>query len=484
MPLVNIIRKIITNKVILYLFSRYSTYLIQLITSIIIAVKLGPFYFGIWGFILLLINYFQITNFGISNSINILMVQYKNDNHKVNDFVKTSFFLISILCFVVIIIAFYYYFFGIPFFSKYKIGNLFYFVCLIAIMSYFNYLLLTIYRVRNRLFEIAFFQSIIPLLVFIFVFLFKEDILLKSLIIAYLLGHFLSLILFLKGKTLPKNGNIKIKYASVIINKGFYLFIYNLCFYLIIISSKTLISIFYSVEEFGFFIFSYTLANAVMLLLEAISFLVFPKIVDRLNSDDPINVVNNINVIRSNYVTLAHGFVYLALIFYPLFIILVPKFQEAYLSTCLLSLTVLLYTNAFGYNTYLLARNYEKVVSKISLFSFLLNIFISLGLVYFKVRFEILIFATMFSYLFYGYLCVYFGGKSLNHNLSFVNIFLDFLPFRLLIPYVSAIFFVMLGEPFFNFIPFFIFITLNFNYFKEILKTLKQIVNRPDFINI
>ena len=485
MFLVNIIKKTITNKIILYLLSRYTTYLIQFITSIIIAVELGPFYYGVWGFILLLINYFQITNFGITNSISILMVQYKNDNRKVSDFVKTSFFLVSIICFVVILLALYYYLFGIPFFSKYKIGNLFYFICLIAIMSYYNYLLLTIYRVKNKLFEIALFQSITPLLVFISVFLFKEYILLKSLISAYLLGHFISLILFLKGKTLPKNGNVNIKYARIIIKKGFYLFIYNLCFYLIIISSKTLISIYYTVEEFGFFTFSYSLANAIMLLLEAISFLIFPKIVDRLNSDDSIYVVNNINVIRSNYVTLAHGFVYIALFVFPFFIMLVPKFQEAYISLCLLSLTVLLYTNSFGYNTYLLARNYEKIVSKISLFSLFSNIFISMGLIYFlRVKFEILIFAIIFSYFIYGYLCVYFGKKNLNHNLSLVNILIDFFPYRLLIPYLSAVFFVMFGKPIFNFIPFFIFILLNFKYLQEILRTIKHIVNSPDFINI
>jgi len=479
------IKKILSNKVILYLLSRYTTYFIQLITSIIIAVKLGPFYYGIWGFILLLINYFQIFNFGVSNSIGILMVQYKNDNHKVNDFIKSSFLLIGLLSFIVVIIAFYYYFIGIPFFSKYKIGNLFYFVCLIAIMSYFNFLLLSIYRVKNRLFEIAFFQSIIPLLIFILVFIFQEEILLKSLIGAYLFGHLLSLILFLKGKTLPKNGNVNIRYASIIINKGFYLFIYNLCFYLIIISSKTIISIFYSVEEFGIFTFSYTLANALMLLLEAFSFLVFPKIIDKLNSDNPIIVVNNINVIRTNYVTLAHGFVYLALIFFPLIIKLLPKFHDAYLSLSLLSLTIVLYTNSFGYNTYLLAKNNEKIVSKVSLFSLFLNIIISLLLVYlFKVRFEVLIFAISFSYLFYGYFCIYSGKKRLNYDLSFINIIFDFIPYRLLIPYLFAIFIVLLKEPFLNFFPFFIFIILNFQNLKEILRTIKQIVNRPNLINI
>ena len=45
-------KKIVTNKVVLYLVTRYMTYAVQFITSIWVAVKLGPFYLGIWGMLL------------------------------------------------------------------------------------------------------------------------------------------------------------------------------------------------------------------------------------------------------------------------------------------------------------------------------------------------------------------------------------------------------------------------------------------------
>ena len=44
------------NKIFWYLTSRYMVLGIQFLASIFLAVKLGAYYFGIWSFILLLVN--------------------------------------------------------------------------------------------------------------------------------------------------------------------------------------------------------------------------------------------------------------------------------------------------------------------------------------------------------------------------------------------------------------------------------------------
>ena len=62
-----------------------------------------------------------------------------------------------------------------------------------------------------------------------------------------------------------------------LLNKGYALFFYNTCFYFIMMSLRTIISSDYSPEEFGNFTFAYTLSNAIMLLVEALIFLVSPK---------------------------------------------------------------------------------------------------------------------------------------------------------------------------------------------------------------
>lgn len=77
--MMGIVSTVFKNKVFLYLGSRYITYALQFATSFYIALKLGPTSFGIWSFILLLINFYYIVDFGISNSINILLVQDKEN---------------------------------------------------------------------------------------------------------------------------------------------------------------------------------------------------------------------------------------------------------------------------------------------------------------------------------------------------------------------------------------------------------------------
>lgn len=468
-----------------YLFTRYFTYLIQFITSIIIAVKLGPYYFGIWGFILLLINYFQITNFGISNSINILMVQYKNDENHVKNYVATSFILIGILSIGIVFFALYYRLFGISLLKKYEVHSLIYFVCIIAVCAHLNNLFLTIYRVKNSLFEIAFYQSIIPVLIFIALICAKNRTLLMVLLGAYLIGHIFSFVLFIKGKLIPKGGIPNFQDAKIIIKKGFYLFIYNLCFYLIIVSTRTIISIFYKVEEFGFFTFSFTLANSIMLFLDALTFIIFPKLIDQFLSDDKQKIEATIKSLRTNYVSLTHGLIYFAMIIFPVFLSFIPKYQNTLLTLNLIALTIVLSSNFFGYNSYLMAQNQDKTIAKISLLGLFVNVSIALCLAFIlHVSYQYIIFATMLSYFIFSYLYVLYGRKFLNQKITFISVIQDCFPYRLLIPYISAILIILSDFRYLLFLPFIIFLILNFHTIKELQQTIKKIILKPDVINI
>ncbi|MDE5417225.1 hypothetical protein L3049_04315 [Labilibaculum sp. DW002] len=479
------IKKIKNNSVVVYLATRYLTYFAQFVISIFIAVKLGPYYFGLWGFLLLLLSYFQITNFGISNAINILLVQHKKDEFKIRDLISNAFALISCLCFIVLLLALYYYYYGIYFFEKYEVGNLFYPICLIAMFVYVNMLLMTIYRVRNKLFEIAFYQSIIPFLVLIALITVDDKNLIVILLGIYLLGHTLSFLMFIFRKVLPVKGNVNLKDSKIIINKGFFLFVYNICFYLLIISVRTIVSIYYPVKEFGYFTFSYTLANSILLLLEAMTFVVFPKLIDKLNSDDPDVVEKNIEKIRTNYVYLSHGLIYIALVFFPIFVQLLPKYVDTLPALNLIALTIVLYTNAFGYNSYLMARNKEKIIALVSFVALFINVLLALILVVvFQIVYSHVIIATMFAYLFCILLFVYFGKKNLGRKISFLSIFQEAFPIKLLIPYLVAVVISLMEIRLAVFVPLILFIILNVSVIKKILNTIKNVIYKPEVINI
>ena len=121
------IKKIISNEVVSYMLTRYLVYFISFLSSLLIAGKLGPYYFGIWGFVLLLIN-----------SMTVLLVQNKENPQRQRNYEMASMFILGWISLFVVCIAVYYGCFGISFFEKYHLGNLFYLVCGIAILQYFN----------------------------------------------------------------------------------------------------------------------------------------------------------------------------------------------------------------------------------------------------------------------------------------------------------------------------------------------------------
>lgn len=479
------IKNIVKNKIIFYLLVRYFAYFLQFIISIIVAVKLGKHYFGIWSFILLLLSYFQVFDFGISNSINVLLVQNKGNTVIQKGFIKAAYLVQIILGAIVVGLALYYYCFGIGFFDKYEIGSYFYIVCLIAIFAYINKLLMTIFRVKNKLYQIAFFQSVIHILVFVLLFTISKQDLLTMLCIAYLLGQFLSFLLFSFTGNLPSLGKIEINKMKILLTKGWYLFLYNMSFYLLVISIRTIVSLFYTIEQFAVFSFSYNLANAILLLLEAMGFIIFPKLIDKLNTDDTLQIKNTIKSIRINYVTLAHGLIYLALLIFPIFLSFTPKYKEALPVLNIVALSIVLYTNVFGYNTFLLAKNREKNISIISVAILLLNIIIAYILAsVLNINYVYIVIVLMLSYLLYSFSFVYMGSKIINGRVCLKRSIRETFPLHLFIPYVLALVIVVFNFQHLMFLPILIFIIFNFKYLKIIAINVKKIISNPSIINI
>ena len=178
------------------------------------------------------------------------------------------------------------------------------------------------------------------------------------------------------SKSLPKLSEITIskEFQLVILKKGLYLFLYNSCFYFIIISIRTIISRNYTVEEFGLFTFSYTLSNALMLILDALMFIVFPKVIGKLSSDNSEEVYNTIDTLRMTYITAAHLLIYCAIPCFPLVIYFMPQYSGALMSLNLISLTILIHTNSCGYLELLISRNKEKLAAALSSIALVLNV--------------------------------------------------------------------------------------------------------------
>lgn len=478
--------QILKNKVVIYLASRYITYFIQFITSFIIAAKLGPYYMGIWGFVLLLLNYFQQFHFGIANSFNVLYVLHRNNKNECDNYIGNSLMLLSYLSVFVIIFYIYYELFGISYFEKYHVDKYIIWVSLIAIMQYFVLFFLNLFRVKNQLNRVTFCQSVVVLLNFVCIFFFRGEELIRWLVAGYVIGNLLCIIMAFTSKSLPKLSEITIskEFQLVILKKGLYLFLYNSCFYFIIISIRTIISRNYTVEEFGLFTFSYTLSNALMLILDALMFIVFPKVIGKLSSDNSEEVYNTIDTLRMTYITAAHLLIYCAIPCFPLVIYFMPQYSGALMSLNLISLTILIHTNSCGYLELLISRNKEKLAAALSSIALVLNVmFALLAVTLFRIPFSYVILATLLTYFLFTVSAMYFGRKLIG-RINVVNFLSQYFPVRLLVPYMCSLCLALMGIEEWMLLPLVLFVLLNFSVFRKILDTIKTLLVRPESVSL
>lgn len=478
---------ILKNKILIYLSTRYLTYGLQFLISLIIAAKLGPYYLGIYGVVVLIISYFTQINLGVPHSLNVLLVHNKNNIENQNCYAVNSLIIFSYLSLAVITWTFIWAYFGNLSYGNYKLDKYIILITLIVILTYFNSILTTIIRFRNQVNMLSLFGTIPVILNLIVVCLFKEDDLVMALTICNLLSLIICTALtFIKIPNLfSKDINFNVDFQKQIIGKGFYLFLYNSCFYFILIVVRTFVSRFYTIEEFGYFTFSYTLANSVMLLLDSLNTIIFPKTIDLLSSNNKNDILSTLEKLRIGYITTSHLLIYAALIFFPLFVMLFPKYKLALSSMNMISLAILMNSNSYGYNTLLIARNKEKISSRISLFALFTTIALCAVLVFvFHVNFSYVITSMLIAYFFFSLFAAYEGNKVLTGKSDWKYTVNQILTYKTFIPYIIAFFISILNLEYFIFIPLIIFLCLNKEDLKYIVGIVKKLINNPNVIDL
>ena len=483
------LKAILGNKVLWYMCSRYMTYILQFITTLIIAITLGPESFGIWSFLLLIINFFNIVDFGISNSLSVLLVQDKLNIVNSKKHISSGIFITGIISLLVLMMYFTALILDIPLLAKYNAKNYLPYILIVILISYFNKLFSSVYRVHNKLFEIAFYQSIIPFILFLLVIVLKKGEI-TFLVGAYLLGSILSLLLFVLRGDIVLSKNISTSNINTVVQKGIWLFLYNSAFYFIIYTMSFGVSLLYTVEEYGKYNFAYTLSNAVVLLIDSFTFIIFPKMIDRLKSTDEIYCKQTIDTIRSNYTTIIHLLIYLALPVFYLFCMIITKYSDAYRALCLSALALIPYSNAFGLNTYLIANNKERVLSLISIGCLILNIvFFNVLTLVFSIPYDMVFLTIILSYIIYAICC----AVTINENVTgcrknVYNYVVYTFPLRQFIPYIVAIgvIFVVFHYhyPFLLFLPCFIFVLFNKSHIRNLMKVIVTIVVKPQVVDL
>ena len=483
--MIDLIKKVLSNKVILYVSSRYFVYALQFLLLIVIATKLGVTNYGSWGFVLLLLSYCNIINWGIANSVSYFLIQNKHNETSTRYYASASYILIAIMVVILFLLFIVSLYITPTLFIKYNILDKMIYLLIIAAMQYVNTLFSNIYRVKNKLLELAIYQSSIPFCMLIAIVISPQNLLFDFLVYSYIIAHSLSLLIFIIRGQLPKFCLVPIIYIKQLFKKGFFLFLYNSCFYLIHSTTSLVISIFYSVDDYGLYSFSYSLGHSILLLLEAFTFVVFPKLIDKFYSAKKEDFSVLISIVRNNYIKLSHLLMYFALLCFPLIIFFFPQYSGALQAMYITSLSILISTNSFGYNTLLLAKNYEKLISRVSVLSLLLNVSIVILIAaIFKFPFVYAVMSMMIVYYVFSLGCIILTNRIFNLNFSAFYIFNEAFELKLLIPFIIALVLTFMQYYSLMVIPIIFFVILNYTSIKQIIYSIKRVVFKPNIIDV
>lgn len=466
--------------------TRYGTYALQFVVSLGIASKLGPYYLGVYGFIQLILMYFQQINFGIPHSLNVFLVHEKKDKDRCERYISNSLWLYGVVSFIVLLLYLYAQLFSPDIFGSYKIDKFLPAISIIAILVYFNSIFSTILRARNKVNQLSFVLSVNVLINGIALLLFESYTLIWALLASQILSGVITSFVAIKSGVLPKLPNAipALAIQKAILHKGLYLFLYNSCFYIINVSNRTIISIYYAVEEFGLFTFSFTIAHGVMMLLDSLMTLIFPKVIDLLSFKDVKVVEKNINTVRIAFVSSSHLLIYVGMLFFPLLVALMPTYSSALTSLNLIALTILMNTNGYGYTSLLIAQNKERTSAFISICALVVNVLCGMFLVTIvHVSFSYVILATVVAYLVFTFLC-YMYGRRLLGVFTWRNAILHFFPIRLLVPYAAALAISIFQAEILVFIPIVLFVILNWKDIMAIKQLALKLYKNPNIADI
>jgi len=480
--------KILNNKIITFIVSRYLSYFIQFLNSLVAAYVLGPFYLGIWGFLALILMYLNFGNFGIDIALNVKLstgnlAETEKQSQIASNAVAAT--LLTSSFFLVVGIVLYYT--GVTFFEKYMFSQYMFVVILISCLNYFNVVFLNICRTYSVFAPISFFQTVVQLLQLPMFFIFKDVELVWALLSMMVLAHILSLIFFVWK--LPVKLSFKLDFTGIkdLFLRGISLLSYALTFYILLLSTRSVVGYIYPVETMGLFTFAVNIASALIVGLSSLEFVLFPKMLNRLSEDKlSESSVKSFNEVRFIYMTTAFFVVILGLLAFPVMLF----YFEAYSSTkqvfTFLVMCQIVISGGFGYSTLIISRGKELYLVRHGLVALLINMLCAfLFARFFEFSYSYLSVFLLFSLVYYELKVIKKGRELMGMSTAIGKRIVDLIPVRSLLPllFIAAAGFT---EYYFTFtiLSLLAFIALHLKKLAVIKKYVLTLLHKPSVINI
>lgn len=430
------------NPLVLYLLNKYISYALLFFRGLILAKFLGPYYFGIWGFISLTLQYLSYTSLGINYAVTVKLSIDEKRNTLDGSYVSNAIISTILFSALFIIVAITIKVTDIDLFPKYDFLNYLVVVSLITIFANLQQVLINILRVYKKLLPIAIVECVSAIILASSALIFRDNQLINFQLHTMLVVDVIGSIFLLIMSPVKLQFRLNKKIVVDMLKLGIPLLIYNLSFYLISISVRTVVSANYSVEILGYFTLANSISNATLLGLQSVAWAVYPEVLAKFSTSNDINAVQNrINLVNTFYNLSCFLSIFLIIALLPLVFIFLPKYLSSMpiINVMLISQAILL--SSYGYNALAVSRKKQNEVAKIGIFTV---VFVTIGSVlvaYQKVNYFWITVIALIGSVFYTIMQIKLGTQLLQKKESLVTSISKFLPANL----IFAIIIIIIG---------------------------------------
>lgn len=428
------------NEVIFTLL-RYLTFLIQIIRGFVLASILGPFFFGVYGYLTLYQQYLSYTNLGINYSVNSELALLGN-NHDIEKkkIIDSAFTLAMFISFFLFICSSLVYLFKIELFSFKNSYRYIFVLFALTVLTHFQQIFVNVFRIEKKLKQIILAEIVLSSSLFCVVFFYKGIALINAVFFVWII--FLGLILFYYYRIYNKNISFETNRIRQLLKAGFPLLIYAFSYYLMGLILRTLVGFFYPIVVMGYFSFANNITTAVMLGLDTITWIIFPALITKLSDINisDLELSNYLVSFTNKLVVIVSLVILVSVLGFPLLFLILPKYRTIEFSLLILLVNQIIFNSSFVIISLCIARKMYKQIAIISLLSVFISGTISLLCSYYHFHYIWLVVSNMIGGLIFINILILFVTRKFNLSHSIIiKSFSWFLQIALLLAVIAAV---------------------------------------------
>lgn len=412
-------RRIRENPIVLFTANRYLSYAMQFARGILVAKILGPHLLGIWGFLILMQSYLSYTSFGLQYAINVeLAVDAISDTKRQEKYIGVAFTTTLFIALFLALLGLGIQVYGGFLFEKFAFSQYAFALSIIVGLIHLRTILTNVYRNYGKLRRIMISELLVAFIPLLAVSAFRGEALITALLVALGLSNLVTVALYTLKSPFPINLHVDLNATWQLVKVGIPLLIYTLSFMLITGVGRTIVSIFYPVEITGFFSLANSITTATLLGLQAIIWVVFPRILSKTREGLPNDVVKGVvDKVTELYSTSVFLAVFAMIFLAPLLFVILPQYKPVLNILRVLLLMQAALSISYGYDTLAMARKQQLKMAGNAIIAV-----ISVGLVSWAIAWlqwdPVWVAIAMFGGgLIYAVLQTRLGSRLLHHNI-------------------------------------------------------------------